>query len=86
MRQIDRLIWLDVYLFRCQKNPQTRPAIINIFNDNESCRPGGEMSYSTLKRDMKTLTRCGAEIRNGRGGWYSTQVAFRCNRKRIKRT
>ena len=80
MHQIERLIWLDKYLFNCQKNPQSRPSIQRVFNG--ACEEGDEMSYSTLVRDMTLLEQCGAEVRHDGEGWYSTAMAFRCNQKR----
>jgi hypothetical protein len=82
MNQVDRLIWIDGYLHSCQKSPQTRPAVVDAFNatcDDSSDR----ISYNTMVRDMEMLVECGAELLNGRGGWYSTALAFRCNQTKL---
>lgn len=85
MNQSDRLIWVDVFLFNCQKSPQTRPAVLTAFN--KSCDdPSDHVSYNTMVRDMEMLTECGAELWNDRGGWYSTELAFRCNHNKVSVT
>lgn len=82
MNQVDRLIWIDGYLHSCQKSPQTRPAVVDAFN--ASCDDSSDrISYNTMVRDMETLTKFGAELWNGRGGWYSTELAFRCNQQKV---
>jgi len=78
MGQTDRILWLDAFLFRCQKSPQTRPAVVAAFN--KSCADSADhISYNTMVRDMEMLSECGAEVVYRNNGWYSTKLAFRCN-------
>ena len=84
MNQGDRLIWLDLYLYYCQKSPQTRPAIVAAYN--KACANSDDhITYNTMVRDMVALRAAGAEVCHDRGGWYSKELAFRVNTKRIKK-